>query len=67
MENQNNKEILANQNAKEQNPAYLSHDLDKPILSYTSPNLYDFNPGIAYPTFGENARFEIKSIMLQMI
>ncbi|KAA0051815.1 hypothetical protein E5676_scaffold609G00900 [Cucumis melo var. makuwa] len=63
MNNQNNP---AYQNTQEQNPAYLAHDLDKPIKSYASPNLYDFNPGIAYLAFGENVGFEIKHLMLYM-
>ncbi|KAA0054793.1 uncharacterized protein E6C27_scaffold437G00780 [Cucumis melo var. makuwa] len=46
MNNQNNP---AHQNAKEQNLTYLAHDLDKPIRSYASPNLYDFNLGIFLP------------------
>ncbi|KAA0064228.1 hypothetical protein E5676_scaffold119G001280 [Cucumis melo var. makuwa] len=47
-------------------PAYLAHDLDRLIRSYTSSNQYDFNPGIAYPVSGEDVRFEIKHVMPQM-
>ena len=67
MNNQNNQDIPANQHAQESNLPYLAHDLDRPIRSYALPNLYDFNPGIAYPTFGENIRFEIKPVILQVI
>lgn len=67
MGNQNNQNNLANQNFWGQNPTYLAHDLNWPIRSYASPNLYDFNPSIIYPAFGETARFEIKPVMLQMI
>ena len=45
----------------------MAHDRDIPIRSYASPNLYDFNHRIAYIVCGENARFEIKPVMLQMI
>ncbi|KAA0047845.1 hypothetical protein E6C27_scaffold133G001090 [Cucumis melo var. makuwa] len=55
IENQNNKGVATNQNAQEQNPTYLAHYMDKPIRSYASQNLYDFNPCITYPTFGENS------------
>lgn len=48
-------------------PAYLAHDLDRLIRSYTSSNQYDFNPGIAYPVSGEDVRFEIKHVMPQMV
>lgn len=51
MENKNNQNNLANQNDQGQNLAYLAHDLDQPIRSYASPNLYDFNPRITYLTF----------------
>ncbi|KAA0062403.1 putative disease resistance RPP13-like protein 1 [Cucumis melo var. makuwa] len=67
MNNQNNQGIPANQAAQGANPTYLADDRDRPIRSYASPNLYDFNPGIAYPTFSENTRFEIKLVMLQII
>lgn len=64
IENQNNQGIPANQNAQEQNPTYLAHDLDRPLRSYALPNLYDFNLGITYPRFSKNSRFEIKLFML---
>lgn len=67
MNNQNNQDVPTNQLAQEQNPTNLPHGLDMPIRSYASHNLYDFNPGIAYPLFGEYARFETKPVMLQMI
>lgn len=53
MENHNNNNNPANQNVPEQNLVYLAHDLDNPIRSYASLNLYDFNPGIAYLGFGK--------------
>ncbi|XP_038882405.1 uncharacterized protein LOC120073674 [Benincasa hispida] len=37
------------------------------MRNYAASNLYDFSPGIARPTVDDNARFEIKPIMLQMI
>ncbi|XP_038880318.1 uncharacterized protein LOC120071956 [Benincasa hispida] len=37
------------------------------MRNYAAPKLYDFSPRIARPTVEENARFEIKSVMLQMI
>lgn len=64
MENQNNNNNLINQNVAEQKLAYLAHDLDRPIRSYVSPNFYDINSSIAYLMFSENARFEIKPVML---
>lgn len=68
MNNQNNQKAPINQAAQGANLAYqLAHNQTKPIKSYASPNLYDFNLGIAYPTFRENVRFEIKLLMLQMI
>lgn len=66
MNNQNNQGVPINQATQGVNPTYLAHDLDKPIRSYASPNLYDFNPEITYPTFGENVQFENKHVMLQM-
>lgn len=65
--NQNNQGIPTNQAAQEPNPAYLAHDLDRPIRFYALPNLYDFNLAMAYPTFCETSLFEIKHVMLQMI
>lgn len=48
MINQNNQGVFLNQAAQELNLAYLSHDLDMPIRSPASPNLYDFNFRIVY-------------------
>lgn len=67
MNNQNNQSVTINLVAQEPNPAYLAHNLDRPIRSYALPNLYDFKPRIAYPEFDENSHFETNSIMLEMI
>lgn len=62
MNNQNNQGAPANQAA---NLVYLAHDRDRSIRFYASPNLYEFNHGIVYPKYGENASFVIKPVMLQ--
>ncbi|KAA0060833.1 Retrovirus-related Pol polyprotein from transposon 17.6 [Cucumis melo var. makuwa] len=64
---QNNQEAPANQAIQVVNLTYLAHNRDRPIRSNTSPNLYGFNPGIDYPAFGENERFDIKPVMLSLL
>lgn len=59
----NNKGVPLNRAAQEPNPTYLAHDLDRSIRSYTLPNLYDLNSGIAYIEFDENSLSKIKPIM----
>ncbi|KGN53623.1 hypothetical protein Csa_014835 [Cucumis sativus] len=54
MKNPNNNPTNQQQDP-DQNPAYLTHDLDHPIGSYASPSLYDFNPGITSPVFRKDS------------
>ncbi len=47
-----------------QDPVFLAADRNIPMRNYVAPNLYDFSPGILRLTVEENARFEIKPVML---
>lgn len=65
--NKNNVVPLNSATQGQGNLTLIAHNLDLPIRAYTSLNLYNFNLGIAYLVFGENAHFEVKPVMLQMI
>lgn len=49
----NNNEVPLNPNLNvapgQEHYILIAHDVNRPIREYTSPNLYDFNLGIAYP------------------
>ncbi|XP_038887458.1 uncharacterized protein LOC120077591 [Benincasa hispida] len=68
-DNNNNEAPEGNQgvNRPVQDPVFLAADHNIPIRNYAAPNLYDFSPGISRPIVEENARFEIKPVMVQMI
>ncbi|XP_038890753.1 uncharacterized protein LOC120080236 [Benincasa hispida] len=44
----------------------MANSSTRPMKEYASPVLYDFSPGIIYPTL-DGTRFEMKSVMLQML
>ncbi|XP_038876850.1 uncharacterized protein LOC120069217 [Benincasa hispida] len=54
-------------NRPAQDPVFLAANHNIPMRNYAVPNLYDFSPEISRPIVEENARFEIKSVMVQMI
>lgn len=64
----NNNKVSLNNNATpgQENLILIVHNLEIP-KEYALLSVYDFNRGIAYPVFGDNAIFEMELIILHSI